>query len=213
MVILNFGLQYKLDYIRVIFKQFKMKNSTQQNLDLIASMIRTAQRRFYDDSPYYILWGCTVFLASIIQYLLILSSYTQNGIGWLILIPAALIVQFFIIKKQKRKEKTKTHIEKILISMWIAFGVTLFVVMTFSFKLGSNTFPVILCLYALSTFVSGSAFKIKAFIWGSVACWILAIVSFFISVHLQLLLLAAGVLFAFIIPGIVLRANEKMEQI
>jgi len=190
-----------------------MENLTQQNLDLIANMIRTAQRRFYDDSPYYILWGCAVFLASIIQFFLILSSYGQNGIGWLIIIPAALIIQFIILKKQKRKEQPKTHIENLMISMWIAFGVTLFVILTFSFKLGANTFPIVLCLYALSTFVSGSAFKIKAFIWGSIACWLLAIASFFASIHIQLLLLAAGVLFAFIIPGIILRVNEKAEQI
>ncbi len=190
-----------------------MENSTQQNLDLIANMIRTAQRRFYDDSPYYILWGSAVFIASIVQYFLMLSSYIQNGIGWVILIPAALIVQFFLIKKQKKKEKLKTHIENLMNNMWIAFGVTLFIILTFSFKLGANTFPIILCLYALSTFVSGSAFKIKVFIFGSIVCWALAIVSFFISIHIQLLLLAAGVLFAFIIPGIILRVNEKAELI
>jgi hypothetical protein len=190
-----------------------MENSNQENLDLIVNMIRTAQRRFYDDSRYYILWGCTVFFASIIQYLLILSSNTQSGIGWLVLIPSALVVQFIIVRKQKKKEKSKTHIEKLMVSMWIAFGVTLFIILTFSFKFKENTFPIILCLYALTTFVSGSAFKIKAFIFGSIACWILAIVSFFISIDIQLLLLAAGVLFAFIIPGIILRVNEKAELI
>jgi len=190
-----------------------MENSNQENLDLIANMIRTAQRRFYDDSPYYILWGFTVFFASIIQYILILMSYTQNGIVWLILIPIALIVQFLIFKNQKKHEKSKTHIENLMISMWIAFGITLFVILTFSFKLKENTFPIILCLYALSTFVSGSAFKIKAFIWGAIICWVLAIVSFFLSINIQLLLLAAGVLFAFIIPGVILRLNEKAELI
>ena len=100
-----------------------------------------------------------------------------------------------------------------MVSLWIAFGITLFIVLTFSFKLGVNTLPIILCLYAISTFVSGSAFKISAFIFGSISCWILAIVSFFMSIDLQLLLLAAGVLFAFIIPGIILRVNEKKEII
>ena len=48
-----------------------MENSNQQNLELIAQVIKTAQRRFHEDSPYYILWGSTVFLASILQYILI----------------------------------------------------------------------------------------------------------------------------------------------
>ena len=190
-----------------------MENSTQQNLDLIAQMIRTAQRRFYDDSPYYILWGSAVFLASILQYFLIVNESAYNGIGWAVFIPAAIIVQMVIIQKQKKKEQSKTHIENLLVSMWIAFGITLFIIMFFSYKIGLNTYPIILCLYALSTFVSGAAFKINAFVFGSIVCWTLAIISFFVPFDIQLLLLAVGVLFAFIIPGVILRTNEKAKTI
>ena len=188
-----------------------MENSTQQNLDLIAQVIKTAQRRFYDDSPYYILWGTAIFLASIIQYVLIELNNDLNAIGWMVLIPSALIAQVFIIKKQKSKEKIKTHGESLLVNMWIAFGITLFIIMFFSNKIGLNTYPVILCLYAITTFISGSAFKIKAFLIGSIFCWIFAVICFFVQFQMQLLLLASGVLFAFIIPGIILRMSEKAE--
>ena len=188
-----------------------MENSNQQNLELIAQVIKTAQRRFYEDSPYYILWGSTVFLASILQYILILIQSEFNAIGWLVLIPSALIIQFIIMRKEKKKEKIKTHVGSLLANMWIAFGITLFIVLMFSNKIGINTYPIILCLYAISTFISGSAFKIKAFILGSVSCWIFAIIGFFVQFNTQLLLLAAGVLFAFIIPGIILKASEKSE--
>ena len=83
--------------------------------------------------------------------------------------------------------------------------------MFFSNKIGLNTYPVILCLYAITTFISGSAFKIKAFLIGSIFCWIFAVICFFVQFQMQLLLLASGVLFAFIIPGIILRMNEKAE--
>lgn len=189
-----------------------MENQNQQNLDLIASMIKTAQRRFYDDSPFYILWGTTVFLACVIQYILIQTGYSNNGIAWAILIPSALVIQMIMVKKQKQKEKTKTHMESLLISMWVAFGITLFIILFFSFKLSENTYPVVLCLYAITTFISGSAFKIKAFIWGAISCWILAIASFFVTFENQILLLATGVLMAYLIPGIILRANEKADQ-
>lgn len=186
-----------------------MENSNQQNLDLIARMIKTAQRRFYDDSPYYILWGLAIFFASLLQFILIRNQSDNNGIGWAIFIPTAIIIQLIIITKQKKKEKVKTHVESVLIYMWIAFGISLFIIIFFSQKLGLGTYPVILCLYALSTFVSGGAFKIKAFLFGSICCWILAIIGFFVDFQIQLLLLAAGVLVAFIIPGIILRSSEK----
>ncbi len=188
-----------------------MKNSHQQNLELIADMIRTAQRRFYDVSPYYVLWGSAVFLASIIQFFLLQLSVANNAIGWAIFIPIAVIGQFLISKKRKKSENSKTHIENLLVSMWVAFGITLFIVLTFSSKLGENTYPLILCLYALSTFVSGTAFKIGAFVFGSIACWLFAIICFFITVEFQLLLVALGVLFAFVIPGVILSLKEKTE--
>jgi hypothetical protein len=61
--------------------------------------------------------------------------------------------------------------------------------------------------------VSGAAFKVNAFVFGSIVCWTLAIISFFVPFDIQLLLLAVGVLFAFIIPGVILRTNEKAETI
>lgn len=185
--------------------------SPKDNLELIATMIKAAQRRFQDDSPYYILWGSTVFLAGFIQYLLILWSNIYNGLIWAILIPVALIVQFLIIRKQQKNEKSKTRTENLMNSMWIAFGITLFIILCFSSKLNESTFPVILCLYALSTFVSGYAFKIKAFLFGSIICWLLAILSFIITSEIQLIFLAIGALFAFFIPGVILRKQEKTE--
>lgn len=186
-----------------------MENSAQQNLELIATMIKQAQRRFYNDSPYYILWGSAVFLASLVQYFLILKGNSLNGLGWAIFIPAALVIQLFIIRKQKKEEQIKTAVESLLVSMWVAFGISIFIILLFSFKLQELTYPIVLCLYAFCTFIAGSAFKIKTFIFGAVACWIFAITAFFVSFEKQLLLLAAGVLFAFIIPGVILRSNEK----
>jgi hypothetical protein len=189
-----------------------MENTNQQNLDLIANTIKIAQRRFFDDSPYFILWGCAVFFASLIQYFLTLFSYSNNGIGWIIIIPIAIICQIIIVKTQRKNEKTKTYIENIMVSMWIAFGISLFIILFFSYKIENNTYPIILCLYAFTTFVSGKAFKINAFIFGSFVCWINSIISFFVEFNTQLILLASGVLFAFIIPGIILRINEKGEK-
>lgn len=147
-----------------------------------------------------------------LQYFLILAQSEYNPIGWAVLIPAALIIQFIIIRNQKKKIQIKTHVESLLNTMWTAFGITFMIVLFFSNKLRLNTYPVILCLYAISTFISGSAFKIKAFVLGSILCWIFAIVCFFVDFQTQLLLLSAGVLVAFLIPGIVLRANEKAVE-
>ncbi|MBU3681090.1 MAG: hypothetical protein FGM16_04020 [Flavobacterium sp.] len=189
-----------------------MEHSTTEQLAFIAQMIKSAQRRFYDDSPYYILWGGAVFIASIMQYILLVQDNPYNAVGWAIAIPVALLVQFFMLRKQKREEKIKTHVETVLNSMWFAFGISLFIILFFANKIGGATYPIILSLYAITTFVSGSAFKIRAFVVGSLVCWGLSIVGFFVEFQIQLLLLATGVLFAFIVPGIILRFYEKSAK-
>ena len=186
-----------------------MENTPQQQLDLIAQMIKTAQRRFYDDSPFYILWGSTVMIASLVQYVLLLNHNEYNAIGWAILIPTAILLQLIFIRKQQKQATSKTHIEQVLNHMWFAFGICLFIVLINANKLQLNTYPIVLCLYAISTYISGSALKINAFIVGSIICWIAAVIAFFASFETQLLLLAAGVLFAYLIPGILLLKLEK----
>ena len=84
-----------------------MENQNQQHLDLIAQVIKSAQRRYQDDRPYYILWGCAVFLSCIVQFTLLHFAPTYNGLAWGVSIPTAIIIQMFIIQKQKKKEKMK----------------------------------------------------------------------------------------------------------
>jgi len=88
------NLFYNINYF-IIAHSLKIKimeNTAQQNLDFIAQMMKSAQKRFYNDSPYYILWGAAVAIASILQYVLLLNNNPNNGIGWAIVIPIAIIV-------------------------------------------------------------------------------------------------------------------------
>ena len=186
-----------------------METSSQQNLELIATMIKSAKRNFYESSVYFILWGIAISTASSMHYFFMKNTSISPGIIWLVVIPSALIFQFFVSRKQKKNKKIRTHIESLLTNMWIAFGITLFIVLFFSSKLGLSTYPMVLSLYAMGTFVSGSAFKINAFIIGSIVCWILAIICFFVPFEIQLLLLALGALLAFVYPGITLYLSGK----
>lgn len=207
----NFGLQCKLLYICAMnpHQNLKNENEFQQNLDIITQVIKTAQRRYYNDSPYFILWGTAVFLSSLLQFILIQNNMPFNEIGWAISIPLSIIIQIVLIQKEKKKSNSRTHVESLLNSLWIGFGITLFIFLFHSYQLNFNIFPITLGLYALSTFISGTAFKMNSFLVGSIACWIFSILCFYVDFQYQILLLSAGALIAFIIPGITLRIKEK----
>lgn len=186
-----------------------MENSNEEYLDTIHRMIRTAQRQFVDTSALYILWGCAVAFACILQYVLIRMEYEHNYIGWLILMPGAGIAQFLLMRQQRRTQRVRTHIERVLGAMWTAFGVSLGIVLFMSGRLQESTYPIVLCLYAISIFVVGSALRLRVFTVGAICCWVIAIISFFVPFDIQLILLAIAVIVAYVIPGFILRAYHN----
>lgn len=189
-----------------------MENQSIQNLELIQKMIKTAQRKFADDSRYYLLWGIAISLACITQYLLIYMNNKYNGLVWLVVIPIALVLQVVFILQDRKTEKVRTHIESLMGKMWIAFGISLGIVLSFAGHLQENTYPIVLCLYAISVFVAGGALQLKSLYVGAICCWVLAIVSFFVAIETQLLLLAAAVIVAYVIPGLMIKSAYRKNN-
>ena len=191
-------------------KTIGMEDNRQDQLALITEMIQTARNQFNDSSNIYVLWGWVVFVASVSQFILIKMHHeSMSGLGWLILIPLALVAQVFIMVKMRGKSKVKTHIDKILGYLWTAFGVALGITLFSQGNLQVNTLPMVLTLYGIGTFVSGGIISFRPLIVGGICCWLTAIAGFFVPVEYQLLLLALAVVMAYIIPGYLLKLRHR----
>jgi hypothetical protein len=187
-----------------------MESTPKQHLDLIAEMIQTARREYNDSSNIYLLWGWVVSIASILQFILIQMHHDSiSWIGWAVLIPFALIAQVVMMIKMRGREKVQTHIDTIMGYLWTAFGVSLAIVLFSQGKLQESTFPMVLMLYGIGTFVSGGAIQFRALIIGGIFCWVFAIGCYFVHMEYQLLLLALAVIAAYIIPGYLLKIRYK----
>jgi hypothetical protein len=68
-------------------------------------------------------------------------------------------------------------------------------------------------MYAIGSFVSGRALKFSPLVWGSVGCWLLAIISTFTSFDVNILLGALAVLISYIIPGHLLRIQYLKQNL
>jgi hypothetical protein len=180
---------------------------------IINEMIATARQEFHHNGFIYLLWGWLVFIASLSQYFLLAAGYgDKSGIPWL-LMPVGVVIQFIYMYRNRNDHSVKTHVGRIIGHAWGAFSISLFIVLFMYSKLQLNTYPIVMLLYAIGIFISGAALRVKAMIWGSVACWCIATVSFFVQFQEQLLLLAAAVLLAYIIPGYVLNHKYKKAQL
>jgi multisubunit Na+/H+ antiporter MnhF subunit len=188
--------------------------SEQNSLQLIESMINKAKNKFSENGTLYLLWGYTVLLCSIAQF--VLQEVFKQGeaqyvwmLTWLV-----VIYQVFFLIKKKKKIKVRTYTDEIIGFVWLAFVACLFLTI---FILGYHKQyalidSAVLVLYGVPTFLSGAILKFKPLMIGGICCWILAAISPFVIDKYHFLLLCAAVIAAWIIPGHLLRIRYKKEN-
>lgn len=185
----------------------------QESLEIISQMIQSAKVSLSDDGIYFLLWGCAVFLCAMSQFILIQTGTSDGGIIWPIVMIGAGVVSTIIGRSRAQKAKVKTFVEGAIHYIWIAFGISLFIILVFA---NTNTnwegiYPMIMILYGIGTFVSGGVLRFRPLKLGGFFCWACAVAAFFVPFQYQLLIISAAVLFGFIIPGLMLRNRYKRE--
>lgn len=177
-----------------------MENTEKQQLELITEMIHIARKEFSDNSFIYLLWGWSVCLASLSEFLLIQLGKGWHFAVWLI-IPVVATVQIVTSMRAKKKEKVKSHMDRIIGYVWIAVGISLGVVLISQNFMQLNTYPVLILLYGIGTFISGGIMRLKPMMFGAACCWAIGLVAFHTTFEYQLLLLSLSLILSYIIPG------------
>jgi len=189
--------------------------SAEQSLKLITSMIETTKNSLKDRSHYFLLWGWAVMITCIGQYCLkVIMNYPNHYLVWLIITPVVIIIQIFLIVRDRKVEKVKTFINEVSAYLWTAIGLSFFATSFIFSKIGwENCYSVYIILYAIGTYVSGSLIKFKPLIIGGIICFPLAAVTAYLSFDYQIIMLAVAILISYIIPGHLLRIKQKKQNL
>ena len=185
--------------------------SESESMQVIQRMIATAKNELVDESFHFIFWGWLVFAAGLGHYLLWIAGFGQPYLVWL-LMPIGGIVSFIYGRRQHKREPVKTYVDEILKYVLIAFGISLGIVLVFQGKLGMNTYPMVMMVYAIQLFVWGGALRFRPLIVGGIINWALGIAAFFFTFDIQLLIIAAAALVGFAIPGHLLKSRFQKSQ-
>ena len=184
--------------------------SERESLALIASMVNKAKNTFSETGKLYIIWGWLIFLCCLVQFLA-LKIFNKNISYIWFSTWVLLIYQIFFLRKKRRLRKVRTYTEEINGFVWLVFFICLLILafIGIQFEQYQMIDPMILVLYGMPTFLSGIILKFRPLIVGGIICWLLAILSTFVNINFQLLLVAAGVAAGWIIPGYILRSRFK----
>jgi len=179
-----------------------------ESLQIIHEMISAAKNNIKADAFIFLLWGWLVFIASSTQFILIKMNIENNGIVWWLMPLGGIITPIYIAMKRK-KDKTRTHVSEFIKYTWIAFTVVLLIIIFCSSMNYMQVLPILMSLYGIGLFLSGGALKFNPLIIGGIFCWICSIAGFYVQNIYLLLILAAAVLGGYIIPGYLLKLNNK----
>lgn len=183
------------------------KFTEQESLELITKMINQAKNHYYESGLGALLWGITNVICYMLTYLSITVKGFHLPFNPFLLMIVTIIVHLYYDRKEKRKQKVKTYTDDIHNYVWTAFAICILILTIAGgyTGMGFRVLPVLLLFYGMPTFISGSISKFKPLIIGGVMCWLLAAWAFFVSGAYGCLLVAAGAMAAWVIPGSLLR--------
>jgi len=182
----------------------------EESLSVIHRAINQTHQNIKEDSIHFLIWGWATLIASIAHYILLtIVHYQHPYIAWT-LMPIAGVIAGIVGFKAAKKVKVKTHIDRILGYLWGGFGVYLLILLVFMPVIGfDKTYPLIIGLYGLGTFIMGGIIQFRPLIIGATICRAIAALSFTLSFLNQLLCIAGAIIVAYLIPGYLLRFSNK----
>lgn len=204
--------------------------SEKESLALITQMINKAKDSCHDTGIAAIMWGALIAICALVKLTELHFGYRLPFDIYLLTV-VAVIPQIFISIKSKKERKVKTYDDAFMDSLWLGFGITIFLMILITNVLfnamegykdpaGHSAVitmyefisPLFLLLYGMPTFVTGVSMKFKPMIFGGILCWVCCIITIFTPVKIDLLLTAFSAVFAWLIPGIIMEKDYRKAK-
>ncbi len=192
------------------------KNLThEESIQIINSMILTARNHYYENGLSAILWGVTNVVCFVLAYLMSAVKGFSFPFNPFFLMGITFVLQLYFDRKERKYRTAKTYAGEMNKYVWLTFGIAVLILTIAGgiADIGYIVLPLLLLLFGMPTFITGCMNKFSPFIIGGIICWLLCIVTLFYKSHETYLLVAAGAVAAWVIPGFILRAPFNKNKL
>lgn len=190
-------------------------NSAEDSLLLIHQMIRDKKRQMGKSASHYILWGSSVSVAALTNYLLMQMDMKNSWLPWAIIMPLTGFLAMWMGYRQSKNEPVKSWIDQAGDALWFGFTISLAIVIIASSFSGNwkSGYTFLLCLYGLGLYTSGTLLTFKPFRIGGIINWVLALVSVQLDFPEMFLVIVAAMVSGYLIPGVILWKRERIHEV
>jgi hypothetical protein len=183
--------------------------SPQESLQLISDTISKTKENIKENSFCFLLWGWLISIASFSFFLLHhYTSFQYYFLPFPILAIAGAIITIFYYRR-KNASSTITYLGNFLSMMWLALGISFFVVVFINVSQHHLPFTYTLMIAAIGTLASGLVMRFKPLVWGGIIFFLSAIASIYVADDYKVLLQGLATIFAYLIPGYLLKYSKK----
>ncbi|MEQ8323089.1 MAG: hypothetical protein RIE58_01450 [Vicingaceae bacterium] len=183
---------------------------TTQSINIINQMLQESKRSLHRNSFYFILWGIILLPAAFMDFFLYGQAY--SWLGWPIVGAIGGIVSGIYGSKEGRRSGEQTIGDRISMFTWGAFVFALLFVLFYSIANRLSTYPLVLLVSGMATFISGGISKFRPFLLGAAALALGALLcAFFVQSRYHGLVFIVAMVLGYLIPGLLLKKTEHAE--
>ena len=192
-----------------------------QALQVVDEMISVVRNKIDDNSFLFLLWGWIVIIGNAFSYYWATAEKGDFiGYTWMILGPLGGMITGIYVARQGKKKMVRTYIDTMMAYLWISCFIALVMFLVFM-VIGENyslISPLILTITGIATLTTGGVLKFRPLIIGGLLFFVFSLGTFLISVssmnnEIQFLLSAAAMTTGYLIPGYMLRAKYRSDNV
>lgn len=181
-----------------------------EEIKIIHQMIEKTKSSTAESGAELIMWGWLALAACVCLYALVFLGLPHLAwLPWAVLMPIGAIVQMVKGIKKRKKLRVITYTDKAISSLWMACGISIFIIAFLAFPLGAVSYkflnPAISIIIGIAIFTSGqivewNLMKISGLIW-----WSSAVIMMLVHWHFHTGIFALSIILGYLVPGYILR--------
>ncbi len=198
----------------------------QESLQVISTMIAKAKQSYHETGYGPLLWGIVISFCSLVTWGQMHYGFSLPFDIWFLAF-IAVIPTIIMSVREQRKKKVHSYDDTAMSYTWTVFGVSMFILIFINMQVGElvnhlksavenlgaerpkvyfsdYNSAYMMMLYGIPTVISAGIKKFRPMLFGGIFCWVGAITALYTSREIDMLLMAASAIFAWLIPGIVL---------
>jgi len=180
-------------------------------------MIEKTKSETASQWKFFLLWGISVIMAITGMYILVfIKQYKYIGLNWIIFMGIALIIQTFLVIKEKQRHKVKTYAQEAISYLCTSTGLA-YLLLGFVFPMlnlySFDAIPIFISvitgiiLFTIGGIIEWNYLKWSGFLW-----FICSIIMVFTHWHYRSLFFIPLIIQSYLVPALKLYKKYKNEK-